>query len=118
MRTRTRRNRGARRLLQPARFVFPSPRPVPRVTAHPTPNPDSLKFTSDGAAFIDAGLQAYGSAREAEGNALGAALFALRGVANVFVVPQFVTVTKHPAADWDLLVPAIASVLGDHLDGR
>jgi Scaffold protein Nfu/NifU N terminal len=36
----------------------------------------------------------------------------------VLVLPQFATVTKHPAADWDLLVPAIESILSSHLDGR
>lgn len=90
---------------------------MPRIVAHPTPNPDSLKFVADGASFIESGLRAYGSGREAEGDALGTALFALRGVANVFVVPQFVTVTKHPAADWDHLAPAVVRVLTTQLEG-
>ncbi len=88
---------------------------MPRIAAHPTPNPDSLKFVADGATFIASGLRAYASAREAEGDPLGAALFALRGVANVFVVPQFVTVTKHPAASWDSLAPAVEQVLAQQL---
>ncbi len=89
---------------------------MPRVTAHPTPNPNSLKFTAAGAVFIEAGLQVFGSAREAEGHPLGEALFALDGVENVLVLPQFATVTKHPAADWDLLAPAVEQILGAHLD--
>jgi hypothetical protein len=86
---------------------------MPRVTTQPTPNPNSLKFSMEGHAFIDSGMLAFGSAREAETDPLGAALFALDGVANVFVVPAFVTVTKHPAASWDRLVTAIERVLLD-----
>ena len=86
---------------------------MPRVTTQPTPNPNSLKFSIEGHSFIESGMQAFGSAREAEDDALGAALFALSGVANVFIVPAFVTVTKHPAADWDRLATAIERILLD-----
>ena len=85
------------------------------VTPRPTPNPDSLKFDVQGASVIDEGLLAFHSSREAEGHPLGAALFGLRGVHSLLLVPSFVTVTKHPAADWDLLAAGIERVLRDHL---
>ena len=84
----------------------------------PTPNPDSLKFEAPGQTFIDSGLEAFHSATEAEDHSLGAELFALRGVASLLIVPQFVTVTKHPAADWDLLATSVTAVLEDHLADR
>lgn len=108
-------NREARRLLQTARFVFLTPAPVPTVSAYPTPNPNSLKFTADGASFLSSGLIAFGSAREAEGHPLAEPLFALDGVVNVFAVPQFVTVTKHPAADWDFLERGVQKILEEYL---
>ena len=86
---------------------------MPRVTTQPTPNPNSLKFSIEGHSFIDRGMQAFSSAREAAADPLGAALFALDGVANVFIVPAFVTVTKHPAASWDRLATAIERILLD-----
>ncbi|NNF56661.1 MAG: scaffolding protein [Rhodothermaceae bacterium] len=86
---------------------------MPRVITQPTPNPNSLKFSIDGHSFIESGMLAFGAAREAENDALGAALFALDGVANVFVVPAFVTVTKHPATSWDRLATAIERILLD-----
>ena len=86
---------------------------MPRVTTQPTPNPNSLKFSIEGHSFIDSGMQAFSSAREAAADPLGAALFALDGVANVFIVPAFVTVTKHPAASWDRLATAIERILLD-----
>ena len=87
---------------------------MPKVTAHPTPNPHSLKFTRDGARFVASGFVAFGAAEEAAGDPLGSALFAVRGVANVFIVPDFATVTKHPAASWDQLVPSIERILARH----
>lgn len=81
------------------------------VTAHPTPNPDSLKFTRDGSPPFADGLRAYRTLEEAQGDPLGTALLAVPGVANVLIVPAFVTVTKHPAAQWDQLVPSIERIL-------
>lgn len=87
------------------------------ITARPTPNPDSLKFEVRGATLLDSGLLAYHSAREAADHPLGAALFGLRGVHSVLIVPGFVTVTKHPAANWDLLAEGVERVLQEHLGG-
>jgi hypothetical protein len=95
--------------------------PVPRAVAHPTPNPDSLKFTAeaspaDGASplFITEGLAAYRNPREAAGDALGEALFKVPGVSSVLVLPSFVTVTKQPDSDWRHL-GEIEAVLNAHL---
>jgi hypothetical protein len=85
------------------------------VTARPTPNPNSLKFEVEGAPVLDGGLLAYHSAAEASENALASDLFALRGVQSLLIVPGFVTVTKHPAAGWDLLSEGVERVLADHL---
>jgi hypothetical protein len=87
---------------------------MPKVSARPTPNPDSLKFTTDGARFIASGLRAYRTPAEAEGDPLGAALLAVGGVADVLILPDFVTVTKHPAAGWDDLLPAVERILQAH----
>ena len=87
------------------------------VTPRPTPNPNSLKFDVEGATLTEESVLAYHSAREAEGDPLAAALFAIRGVETLMIVPQFVTVTKHAAADWDLMVSGIEEVLADFADG-
>lgn len=87
------------------------------VTARPTPNPNSLKFEVSGATVLAEGLLAFHSAHEASEHPLGSALFALRGVHSLLIVPGFVTVTKHPAADWDLLADGVERVLKDHLKG-
>jgi hypothetical protein len=87
------------------------------VSVRPTPNPDALMFRLDGATAVGAGMLAFFSAGEAAGHPLGAALFALPGVASVLVVPAFVTVTKRPEADWDPLASEVERVLTE-LVGR
>lgn len=85
------------------------------VTARPTPNPNSLKFEVHGATVLPEGLLAYHSASEAAEHPLASDLFALRGVQSLLIVPGFVTVTKHPAANWDLLSEGVERVLTEHL---
>lgn len=84
---------------------------MPKIQVSPTPNPESLKFTLSKGHFIESGMESFNSAEEADEHPLGHRLFSLPGVANVFILPQFVTITKHPAADWDLLVPKIEHAL-------
>ncbi|MFN3596337.1 MAG: NifU N-terminal domain-containing protein [Rubricoccaceae bacterium] len=87
------------------------------VQAHPTPNPHSLKFAVVGARLIESGLAAYFSAAEAAGDPLGEALFRLEGVHSLMIVPEFATVTKHPAASWEPLARSVERVLETHLAG-
>jgi hypothetical protein len=61
--------------------------------------------------FVEAGMLVFGNAKEAATHPLGRALFALSGVDNVFVVPDFLTITKRPEVDWKELWPAVAAVL-------
>lgn len=85
-----------------------------RIRSLPTPNPDSLKFEIDGTRLIPEGMAAYHSPLEAEHDALGRALFAHEGVESLLIVPDFVTVTKHPAADWHLLAEGVEATLREH----
>ncbi len=91
---------------------------MPAFETHPTPNPNSVKITTDAESFIESGMAAFNSAQEAAGHPLGERLFAVPGVANVFVLPQFVTVTRHPAATWDALLPAVEEALRAYFAAR
>jgi len=82
-----------------------------RFKAHPTPNPDSVKVTTTGPPFTDGAMESFRSAGEAAGHPLAHALLSIDGVANVFVVPAFLTVTKTPAANWDEIWPSVSDVL-------
>ena len=91
---------------------------MPRFQTQPTPNPNSLKITHDGVPFIEEGMESFTSAAEAAGHPLGRRLFAIDGVAGVFVLPQFLTLTKAPDARWDRLLPEAESALGDYFAER
>ncbi len=87
-------------------------------TTHPTPNPNSLKITTDAGPFIEESMAAFGSADEAEAHPLGRRLFAVTGVADVFITPDFLTVTKRASGQWDLILPKVNEVLGEHFEKR
>jgi hypothetical protein len=91
---------------------------MPSFSLQPTPNPNSVKITADAQPFLEHGMATFASAEEAAGHALGERLFAIRGIANVFILPQFLTITKEPAADWDVLLPEVEAVLAAYLDAR
>ena len=44
-------------------------------------------------------------------------LFALDGMAGVFALPSFLTVTRTPGADWNALLPEVEAVLREFLPG-
>lgn len=86
--------------------------------SQPTPNPNSLKFTAPGRTFIDKGLLSFRSAEEAAAHPLAAALFAIEGVCDVLILPEFVTVTKRPDVPWDALEASVMEVLRTYLADR
>ncbi len=82
-----------------------------RFKAHPTPNPDSVKVTTTGPPFTDGPMESFGSADEASAHPLARALLSIDGVANVFIVPDFLTITKTKALTWDEVWPSVSDVL-------
>ena len=77
----------------------------------PTPNPNAGKFTVNRPVLEGNASKSFYNAEDAAGNSLASALFELEGVASVFMVADFVTVTKTAAADWEQLVPAIEAAI-------
>jgi Scaffold protein Nfu/NifU N terminal len=81
------------------------------VRYQPTPNPNAGKFTV-GRKFIEGRTsRSYFTREQAAADPVATALFALDGVASVFMVDDFVTVTKDDAADWSELGPRVSDVL-------
>ena len=48
---------------------------------------------------------------EADGSKLAEHLCAYDGIDNVFIVPEFMTVTKTPTASWDDVVPVVEDAI-------
>lgn len=85
------------------------------VIAQPTPNPNAMKYTLD--RTISSGpSRTYASAQEAEADPLAAKIFALAGVKQIFILNNFVTVTKEPGAFWPDLGPEVEVILRNHFD--
>lgn len=81
-------------------------------TPSPTPNPNALKFTLD--TTLPATIN-FRNASDAAGDAFASAVFAAGGVASVFGVNDFVTVTRERDGDWDVIVPAVQAAAAEHL---
>ena len=64
-----------------------------------TPNPNALQFVIN-AVLLDNGNISFASQKEAESDKMATALFERSGVLSVFVMDNFVTVTKDEKTSW------------------
>ena len=78
----------------------------------PTPNPDAMKYTLD--VVLPGSFNATSPEAAAE-HPFAAAVFAAGGVAAVFGVNDFVTVTRQPGADWGTITEAVQAAASAHL---
>ena len=88
--------------------------PVPMATASPTPtpNPNAMKYTLD--VRLPATIN-FPNAEAAADHPFAAAVFAAGGVASLFGVNDFVTVTRLPGADWGEITTAVQNAAAEHL---
>jgi Fe-S cluster biogenesis protein NfuA len=78
-----------------------------------TPNPATLKFLP-GRSVAGASPADFPAAETAGASPLAEALFALPGVARVFLGADFITVTKADAADWSQLRTQVLGAVMEH----
>jgi Fe-S cluster biogenesis protein NfuA len=78
-----------------------------------TPNPATLKFLP-GREVMGLTTADFASAASSARSPLAAALFALPGVARVFLGGDFITVTKNDLVSWQSLKPEVLGVVMDH----
>lgn len=78
-----------------------------------TPNPATLKFLP-GREVMGLSTADFASAVSAIRSPLATALFALPGVARVFLGGDFVTVTKNDQITWQALKPQVLGIIMDH----
>ena len=84
------------------------------VQIQPTPNPNARKFLLPHKQFAQP--LSFASAEAAATNALAKQLFALGTIYNVFMVQDFVTVNKLPAAEWGGLEEQIRTISANFFD--
>ena len=77
----------------------------------PTPNPDAMKFTLD----ITLSQRLLANRGDGVEDGFTRAVLAIDGVASVFGVNDFVTVTRVQGADWSPIVGAVEEAAARHL---
>ena len=85
--------------------------PETTIRFQPTPNPNAGKFIVNRKVVEGTSSKSFYNADDAADHPLAAALFELEGVASLFMVDDFVTVTKSADADWNALIPQVQSVM-------
>lgn len=85
------------------------------VTPEATPNPNAVKFTLDRPS-VEGGSRTFRAGSDPAESPLGARIFAIDGVTNVFMTSNFVSVTKEDDASWDELVPKVIDELRAHFE--
>jgi Fe-S cluster biogenesis protein NfuA len=78
-----------------------------------TPNPATLKFLP-GQDVMGAGTADFATAEAAARSPLATSIFALPGVARVFLGGDFITVTKSDENGWASLRPQVLGVIMEH----
>jgi Fe-S cluster biogenesis protein NfuA len=78
-----------------------------------TPNPATLKFLP-GTLVMSEGTADFRDAASASASPLAQALFAVDGVAGVYLGADFITISKAEGKEWLLLKPALLGVMMDH----
>ncbi len=85
-----------------------------QIQVGPTPNPNAIRVGLS--TVVAPKALTFGTAAQAEGHPLAKALFAVPGVASVFMLNNFISITRDPGADWGAIEPRVAQVLESHFN--
>lgn len=80
-----------------------------------TPNPNAAKFVLGSGTLGSAG-RTYFSAADAEGDSLAERLFEIQGVRALFMVDNFITVTRSEDTAWDEIVEEVLCAIREELE--
>ncbi len=80
-----------------------------------TPNPNAIQFVLN-AQILDYGNKSWASKDDCPEDMMGQALFAIEDVANVYVMENFVTVTKVEETSWKVLSDRVWNAIDAHMD--
>ena len=80
------------------------------VSVSTTPNENAMKYTLN-CNSIESGHKTYANAQAAEDSPVAKALFAIDGGSQVFLIADFISVTKNPEVSWSNLEASILEVI-------
>lgn len=81
-----------------------------RLTAMPTPNPNTIKLLVD-RTFFERGSIDYPTRDEAESSPLPKALYEIDGIDGVMIGTNFISITKTDAAGWDVVLEPSSTLI-------
>lgn len=84
-----------------------------RIDVQPTPNVHALKFALD-RRVTEGRSQTYTSLEQAADAPLARKLLSVPGVRMVFLLNDFITLTRDPTADWNAIAPEAERVIREH----
>lgn len=84
-----------------------------KVFVEGTPNPHSMKFTLN-RRVIEKGSKTYNSPQDPGAPPVVRALFQIPGVKSLFLLNDFITVSRDPSADWEKIVPQAEAAIRAH----
>lgn len=86
------------------------------VYAEMTPNPKTMKFVADRLLIEGNGVAEYANIGDAKGSSdLAEKLFGFPFVTGVFIMSNFITITKNEQIDWDLIVYELREFIREYL---
>lgn len=86
------------------------------VYAEMTPNPKTMKFVADRLLVEGNGVAEYASVRETKGSSQFAEkLFGFPFVKGVFIMSNFITITKTEEIEWDMIVYELREFIREYL---
>ena len=80
-----------------------------------TPNPNAAKFVLGSGTLGSAG-RTFFSAVDAEGDTLAKRLFEIQGVRALFMVENFITVTRSEDTAWDEIVEEVLCAIREEME--
>jgi hypothetical protein len=86
-----------------------------QVEIQPTPNVNALKFVVN-RRVTEGRSQTFRSSEDAGVHPLAVRLFAIPGVVQVFLLNDFLTVTRDPSQPWDEIAAAAQVVIREHFE--
>lgn len=82
-----------------------------------TPNPETMKFVTDVMLFANSSAD-FADEASAKDSALATELFGFPFVKGVFIMNNFVTVTKTPDSEWTEIIPALREFVKNYLEAE
>jgi hypothetical protein len=84
-----------------------------KIVVESTPNPNSAKFVLN-RTVVEQGSEFYETSQEGDKSLLAQKMFKVPGVKDLFLMKNFVSLSRDPGKKWEEIVPKVEEVLREH----